>query len=215
MKITNSIVEFISLLGYTINLPELDSAPLIFTSLCGHEGIGGTPGGYDSGVCNVRRWTTNGSGKYTAAEMQLTMYTSNQNTSGTSLPTITSISAANPTVITSTYSMPNKRSIWITGSNSTPSIDGLYYVTNKAGSSPYTYTLNSVNTSVFPVNVTSAGSAGFFMSMGHYHSFNPEVQYDYSDNAPAAGVNYMVVFNSGKNTVGLNDHFSQNHTNHG
>ena len=200
---------------FTINLPELDSAPLIFTSLCGHEGIGGTPGNYNSGVCNVYRWTTNGSGKYTAAEMQLTMYTSNQNTSSVTMPTITNISAANPTVITTTYSMPNNRSIWITGSNSTPSIDGLYYVTNKAGSSPYTYTLNSFNTSVFPVNVTSAGSAGTFLSHGHYHPFNPETEYDYSDNSPAAGVSYMVIFNSGKNTTGLNSHFSQNHTNHG
>jgi len=199
---------------FTINLPELDSAPLIFASLCGHEGISGTPYNHYSGMCNVRRWTTNGSGKYTAAEMQLTLIP-NGTTSGTITPSITSISVANPTVITTTYNMPNTRSIWITGSNSTPSIDGLYYVSNKAGSDPYTYTLNSFNTSVFPVDVTSAGDAGYFLSMGHYHPFDPRIHYDFSDNTPGVGVSYVVIFNSGKNTTGLNSHFSQNHTNHG
>jgi hypothetical protein len=199
---------------FTINLPELDSVPLIFASLCGHEGLSGTPYEGYSGVCNVRRWTTNGSGKYTAASMQLTLMPNN-NTSSVSVTSITNISAANPTVITTTYNMPNGRSIWITGSNSTPVIDGLYYLSNKAGSSPYTYTLNSFNTSVFPVNVTSAGSAGTFLSMGHFHPFDPRIHYDFSDNAPAAGVSYVVIFNSGKNTTGLNSHFSQNHTDHG
>ena len=53
------------------------------------------------------------------------------------------------------------------------------------------------------------------MSMGHYHEFDQGAHYDYSDNDPAIGIMYMVIFNSGKNTSGLNSHFSQNHTNHG
>ena len=68
---------------------------------------------------------------------------------------------------------------------------------------------------MFPVNVASAGNTGTFQSMGHYHDFDPVVNYDFSDDAPAVGINYMVIFNSGKNTTGLNSHFSQNHTNHG
>jgi len=199
---------------FTINLPSLDSVPLIFASICGHEGISDTPGNWTNAACNLHRWTTSG-GKYTAAVMRVINYGNSLDTSGSTNGSITVISVANPTVITTTYNMPDGRSIWITGSNSTPVIDGLYYVSNKAGSSPYTYTLNSFNTSVFPVNVTSAGSAGTFFSQGHYHEFNQAQYLDYTDNAPAIGVMYMVIFNSGKNTTGLNSHFSQNHTNHG
>ena len=53
------------------------------------------------------------------------------------------------------------------------------------------------------------------MSMGHGHEVDQAYNYDYSDNDPAIGVMYMVVFNSGKNTTGLNSHFSQNHVDHG
>ena len=76
-------------------------------------------------------------------------------------------------------------------------------------------TLTAVANSSFPVNVTNAGTAGKIMSMGHYHEFDQGAHYDYSDNDPAIGIMYMVIFNSGKNTSGLNSHFSQNHTNHG
>ena len=73
----------------------------------------------------------------------------------------------------------------------------------------------SADTSVFPVNVTSAGTAGSLMRMTHHHVYNQAAFYDYSDNDPAIGVMYAVVFNSGKNTSGLNSHYSQNHTDHG
>ena len=199
---------------FTINLPALDSAPLVFASICGHEGIGGTPGNWTNASCNVYRWTTSSS-KYTAVQMQVINYSNDLNTSGSTNGTITSISVANPTVITTTYNMPDNRSIWISGSNSTPVVDGLYYVSNKAGSSPYTYTLNTFNAAVFPVNVTSVGSAGTFITQGHYHEFDQAVSLDYSDDAPAIGIMYMVIYNSGKNIDGLNSHFSQNHTNHG
>lgn len=62
---------------------------------------------------------------------------------------ITSISAANPTVITTSnpHTLRNGNEIVITGSNSTPSIDGLYTVTVLT---PTTFTI--------PVNVTIAGT---------------------------------------------------------
>jgi len=195
---------------FTINLPALDSAPLVFTSICGHESSDGSnAGNWVNAGCNVYRWTVSSS-KYTAVSMQVVAYANNLYTSGPASSTITAISVANPTVITSAYSMPNNRSIWITGTNSTPVIDGLYYVSNKAGSGPYTYTLNSFSTSVFPVNVTSSGDAGSFLSMGHTHEF------DQADFTPAAGfgVMYAVIYNSGKNTTGLNSHFAQNHISH-
>ena len=46
---------------------------------------------------------------------------------------------ANPTVITIPYSLPNGRPVWIGESNSTPPIDGLYSLDNRAGSGPYTF----------------------------------------------------------------------------
>jgi len=194
---------------FTINLPALDSAPLVFTSICGHESSDGSnAGNWVNADCNVYRWTTSNS-KYTAVQMQIVSYANSKNTDG-GTATITSITAANPTVITTTYNMPNNRSIWITGSNSTPVVDGLYYVSNKAGSSPYTYTLNSFSTSVFPVNVTSAGDAGTFLSMGHTHEYD-QAAYTASG---GIGVMYAVIYNSGKNTSGLNSHFAQNHISH-
>jgi hypothetical protein len=108
--------------------------------------------------------------------------------------------------------MPEGRGVFIAQTNSTPPIDGIYHLTNR---SSQTYTLDSVNTSVFPQNVTGAGTSGLMMSMGHGHIINQAYANDYSDNDPAIGIMYMVVFNSGKNTTGLNSHFSQNHTNHG
>ena len=84
--------------------------------------------------------------------------------------------------------------------------------------SPYTYTLTAFANTSFPVNVTSAGTAGKIMSMGHQHRQEDTAQYyDTSVMNPAGygiGVMYMVVFNSGKNTTGLNSHFSQNHVSH-
>jgi len=198
---------------FTINLPALDSAPLVFASICGHEGLSGTPGNNYNSTCNVYRWTTSNS-KYTAVQMQVVVMRNNLSTEG-GFYSITAISAANPTVITTTGNMPNGRTVWIGESNSTPAIDGLYHLSNKAGSSPYTYTLTAVANSSFSVNVTNAGTAGKIMSMGHYHEFDQGAHYDYSDNDPAIGIMYMVIFNSGKNTSGLNSHFSQNHTNHG
>ena len=199
---------------FTINLPALDSAPLVFASVCGHEGLSGTPTNATNAACNVYRWTT-ASSKYTAVQMQVVNYPNNLSSGGGSY-SITAISAANPTVITTTANLPNGRAVWIGGTNSTPVIDGLYHVSNKAGSSPYTYTLTSVYTTAFPVNVTGAGTSGVLLSMGHYHSSIDQAHsYDYSDNAPAIGIMYMVIFNSGKNTTGLNSHFSQNHVDHG
>jgi len=198
---------------FTINLPALDSAPLIFTTICGHEGISGTPGNWTNAACNVYRWTTSSS-KYTAVQMEVVNYPNNLGSDAGNY-TITAITAANPTVITTTGSMSNGRAIWIGESNSTPAIDGLYTVSNKAGSNPYTYTLTAIANSSFPVNVTGAGTAGKIMSMGHYHEVDQAQSYDYSDNAPAIGIMYMVIYNSGKNTDGLNSHFSQNHVNHG
>jgi len=199
--------------NFTINLPNLDSAPLVFTSICGHEGLSGTPSNWTNATCNVYRWTTSSS-KYTAVEMQVVHYPNNVYTSG-GIFTITAISAANPTVITTTANLPNGRAVWIGETNSTPVIDGLYHVSNKAGSSPYTYTLTAVANSSFSVNVTGAGTAGNLYSMGNVRSFTQAVLYDYSDDDPAIGIMYMVIFNSGKNTTGLNAHFSQNHVNHG
>ena len=198
---------------FTINLPALDSAPLVFATICGHEGLSGTPGNATNAACNVYRWTT-ASSKYTAVQMQVINYPNDVWTSGGSY-NITAISAANPTVITTTASMPNGRAVFIGQTNSTPAIDGIYHLSNKAGSNPYTYTATSINTSVFPHNVTSAGTSGLIMSMGHGHEVDQAYNYDYSDNDPAIGVMYMVVFNSGKNTTGLNSHFSQNHVDHG
>jgi len=198
---------------FTINLPKLDSAPLVFASICGHEGISGTPANATNAACNVFRWTTSSS-KYTAVQMQVVNYPNDVATGGAA-HNVTAISVANPTVITTTLSAPNGRAVWIGGTNSTPAIDGLYTISNKAGSSPYTYTLTSFNTSVFPVNVTSQGDTGTIQSMAHGHYVDQAYSYDYSDDAPGIGVMYMVIFNSGKNTVGLNDHFSQNHVNHG
>ena len=88
-------------------------------------------------------------------------------------------------MITTTGNTPNGRTVWIGESNSTPAIDGLYHLSNKAGSSPYTYTLTAVANSSFPVNVTNAGTAGKIMSMGHYHEFDQGAHFAYSDNDPA------------------------------
>ena len=113
--------------------------------------------------------------------------------------------------------MPNGRAIWIGESNSTPVIDGLYTVSNKAGSSPYTYTLTAVANSSFSVNVTSAGTAGKVYSMANGRSYDRAATWtdaNYDTDNQNIGIMYAVIFNSGKNTSGLNSHFSQNHLSH-
>lgn len=66
---------------------------------------------------------------------------------------ITNISVANPTVITSAaHGLVNGDIIVISGSNSTPSIDGLYSVM-----------VTGVNTFTVPVNVTVLGTTGAFI----------------------------------------------------
>ena len=199
---------------FTINLPKLDSAPLVFASICGHEGISGTPTNATNAACNVFRWTTSSS-KYTAVEMAVVNYPNNISSAG-GYYTITAIGTGTPGTITTTGNMPNGRGVFIAETNSTPTVDGVYHLSNKTGSNPYTYTITSVSTSAFPHDVTVAGTAGKVMSMGHFHTgIDQAYSYDYSDNDPGIGVMYMVIFNSGKNTVGLNSHFSQNHVDHG
>ena len=53
------------------------------------------------------------------------------------------------------------------------------------------------------------------ISNKHFSCDEERYDYDFSDNDPGVGIMYAVIFNSGKNTTGLNSHFSQNHTNHG
>jgi hypothetical protein len=68
---------------------------------------------------------------------------------------ITSISVANPTVITSTsHGLVNLSYVMISDSNSTPSIDGVYQITK----------INS-NTFSIPVNVTSSGTSAVFIPL--------------------------------------------------
>ena len=68
---------------------------------------------------------------------------------GTGPYTITNISVANPTVVTCGANVATGTTVTISGSNSTPSVNG-------------TYTATNVSSTAFsiPVNVTSAGSAG-------------------------------------------------------
>jgi len=195
----------------------LDSAPLIFTSICGHEAKSGSAASnWTNAICNLSRWTTSG-GKYTNAQMRVHKFPQGNTYTGAGYYTITAISAANPTVVTTTGSMPNGRAVWIGESNSTPVIDGLYTVSNKAGSSPYTYTLTAFANSSFPVNVTGAGTAGKMYSMGNTRAYDQSSNWtddDYDTDNENIGIMYAVIFNSGKNTSGLNAHFSQNHLSH-
>lgn len=71
--------------------------------------------------------------------------------------TITAISAANPTLITtgSNHNLLNGDSIVISNSNSTPSIDGVYQITYV-----------SATQFTIPVNVTVAGTSAAFESIG-------------------------------------------------
>ena len=120
-------------------------------------------------------------------------------------------------MITTTSNLPNGRAVWIAQSNSTPVIDGLYYVSNKAGSSPYTYTLTAFANTSFPINVTGAGTDGIIMSIAHAHNEEDTAQVwndATTDYGYGIGIMYAVIFNSSKNTVGLNDHFSQHHIDH-
>lgn len=67
--------------------------------------------------------------------------------------TITGISVANPTVVTSaSHGLTNGSQIVITGSNSIPPIDGTYTVSNV-----------TTNTFTVPVNVAVSGTAGSFI----------------------------------------------------
>ncbi len=71
--------------------------------------------------------------------------------------TITNISVANPTVITSaSHGLFNGDQIMISGSDSTPSIDGLYTVTR-----------TGVNTFTIPVNVTVGGTKGSWATLAN------------------------------------------------
>jgi len=72
---------------------------------------------------------------------------------------------------------------------------------------------------VFPHNITAVPgtAAGLIMSMGHGHAEEATAQaWDDATTASGYGVGimYSVIFNSGKNTTGLNSHFSQNHVDH-
>lgn len=69
--------------------------------------------------------------------------------------TITNISVANPTVVTSAnHGLTTGRSIVISGSNSTPAINNAYQVT-----------VIDANTFTVPVNVTVAGNAGTWLAL--------------------------------------------------
>ena len=69
--------------------------------------------------------------------------------------TITNISAANPTIITApNHGMVSDRFIEISGTNSTPVLDG-----------NYTATIIDENTFSIPLNVLIAGSTGFFITL--------------------------------------------------
>jgi len=69
--------------------------------------------------------------------------------------TITAISIANPTLVTCGAYVPTGSTVIISGSNSTPNIDGTYVATN---SSAVAFTI--------PVNVTGAGTAGTVVCSG-------------------------------------------------
>lgn len=76
--------------------------------------------------------------------------------------TITSNTVANPTVITSTaHGLITGKTVVITGSNSTPSINGTWQVT-----------VVDANTFSVPVNVTVAGTAGAWTSSGNAASWS-------------------------------------------
>jgi len=198
----------------SINLPALDSIPLVFTQICGDE-RGSSNYTYPNSFCVIADWEVTG-GKYTAVALQVYRLPNNNATGGGSYA-ITAIGTGTPGTITTTGNMPNGRAVFIGQTNSTPAIDGIYHLSNKTGSSPYTYTLTSVNTSVFPHDVTGAGTTGLIMSMGHGHAEEATAQ-AWDDATTAAGygvgIMYTVIFNSGKNTTGLNSHFSQNHVDH-
>lgn len=68
---------------------------------------------------------------------------------------ITGNTIANPTVVTCGVYVPTGSTVTITGSNSTPLIDGTYVATN----------VNSTSFSI-PVNVTVAGTAGTVTATG-------------------------------------------------
>ena len=74
--------------------------------------------------------------------------------------TITAISAANPTVITSTaHGLVNGDEIVISSSNSTPSIDGKYEIT-----------VVSANSFSIPINVTIAGTSAVYSTVANTES---------------------------------------------
>jgi len=94
----------------------------------------------------------------TLSDSPIYFLTNNSNTGDSFNPalspeqTITGISVANPTVITSTsHGLNTGDKIIICNSNSTPSIDGLYEIKYA-----------SANTFTIPVNVTSIGSSAVF-----------------------------------------------------
>jgi hypothetical protein len=77
--------------------------------------------------------------------------------------------------------------------------------------------LTAVANSSFSVNVTGAGTAGNIYSMGNGRSYDRAANWtdaNYDTDNQNIGIMYAVIFNSGKNTTGLNSHFSQNHLSH-
>ena len=208
---------------FNIVLPNLDSAPLIFTSICGHEAKSGHyAGNWVNALCTVYRLTTSG-GKYTNAQMRVIRFPASGTYTGAGYNTITAITPGNPCTITTSGNFSDRRMVWIGETNSYPVVDGLYYLENKSGSGPYTYTLDGINststTSLFPqaVDAGNGGNPGKIYSIANTRSFtsnDPWADSDYDTDNQNIGIMYMVVFNSGKNTSGMNTHFSQNHLSH-
>lgn len=82
---------------------------------------------------------------------------------------ISANTAANPTVVTSAnHGLSNGDTIYIIGSNSSPSIDG-----------EHTVTVTGTNTFTVPVNVTTAGTTGEWLSQIEYEILN-DANVDYT-----------------------------------
>ncbi len=108
--------------------------------------------------------------------------TSNANLSGT----ITANTVANPTVVTSAaHGLVTGGSITITGSNSTPVINGTYNVT-----------VTGVNTFTVPVNVTIAGTAGSWTASGNTANWtytgNANIIYNITDTSVLTTGYYII-----------------------
>jgi hypothetical protein len=101
-----------------------------------------------SGQCIVIQWLVFANGATAAGDFKLL--------NGPVISAaITANSQANPTVVTCGVYVPTGSTVTITGSNSTPLINGTYVATN----------VNSTSFSI-PVNVTVAGTAGTVAATG-------------------------------------------------